>query len=358
MTRAPRQTPKVRVLIVDDSPGNRRTLTLLLESSPDIEVVGRASDGEEGLKQANALRPDVITLDLEMPKLDGFAFLRLLMANVPTPVIVISSYAHRSDVFKALDLGAFDFIAKPSRTGKDELDRLRRELLEKVRSVRLVRPDARRSLTPPPSPAALRKPVAEPPPMIVAVGASTGGPPAVQRILESVPPDSPLCLLVSQHMPPRFTTAFAERLDRTGAWTVTEAASGDVPARGRAFICPGGFSLQLLRNGKGTLELEVVPPAAQDKHAPSVDRLFESAARVLGSESLGIVLTGMGADGAEGCRALRKAGGQAWAESEKTAVIYGMPREAIATGAVQRVLALDEVGPALAAEAQKRRNRG
>jgi two-component system chemotaxis response regulator CheB len=344
---------QVSVLIVDDSASNRRTLTQLLESSPDVEVVGRASDGEEGLKQASALRPDVITLDLEMPRLDGFAFLRLLMATVPTPVIVISSYAHRSDVFKALELGAFDFIAKPARAGKEELEALRRDLLEKVRAVRLVRPDAR-APTPPPARALRAREVA---PLLVGVGASTGGPPAVQRLLESLPPMSPVSLLICQHMPPRFTAAFAERLDRTGAWSVSEAKSGDVPAPGRAFISPGGSHLVLARGRQGELELQTPPPSGTDKHTPSVDRLFESLAAVLGPRALGVVLTGMGADGARGARAIRKAGGQVWAEAEETAVIFGMPKEAIATGAVKRILPLPEIGPALAQEAQKR-NRG
>lgn len=347
-------TPRpVTVLVIDDSPGNRRTLTQLLESSKDVEVVGRATDGEDGLKQAAALRPDVITLDLEMPKLDGFAFLRLLMATVPTPVIVISSYAHKSDVFKALELGAFDFIAKPARAGKDELESLRKELLEKVRAVRLIRPDTRRKEA---AQAHRAGPLTEPPLTLVAVGASTGGPPAVQRLLESVPADAPLCFLICQHMPARFTQAFAERLDRTGAWSVSEAREGDVPARGRVFIASGGRQL-VLANGKAErMELRTPVPRLTDKHTPSVDELFSSVARVLGKKALGVVLTGMGADGAEGARSIHAAGGQVWAESEETAIIYGMPKEAIATGAVHRVLPLPEIGPALVHEATRRRN--
>lgn len=340
----------VTVLVIDDSPGNRRTLSQLLESAPDVEVVGRASDGEEGLRQATLLRPDVITLDLEMPRLDGFAFLRLLMANVPTPVIVISSYAHKADVFKALELGAFDFIAKPGRAGKDDLERLRRELLEKVRAVRLIRPDARRRDTP----LATRR-GAERSLLIAAIGASTGGPPAVQRLVEAVAPQVPLCLLVSQHMPARFTQAFAERLDRIGAWSVSEARDGEIPLAGHVYIAPGGRHLVLGRGRGARLELRTPAPGPQDKHAPSVDVLFSSVAQTLAVQALGIVLTGMGSDGTEGARAIRAAGGEVWAESEESAVIFGMPKEAIASGAVKRVLGLPEIARALVAEARRRR---
>ncbi len=350
----PGAAQKISVLVVDDSPGNRRTLTQLLEAAPDVEVVGRAGDGDEGLRRAKELRPDVITLDLEMPKLDGFAFLRLLMANVPTPVIVISSYAHRSDVFKALELGAFDFIAKPSRAGREAQETLGRELLEKVRAVRLVRASTSVGAA---GAQGTRSRVESAPPLIVAVGASTGGPPAVQRLLESVPPEASVSLLICQHMPPRFTTAFAERLDRIGAWSVSEAKDGDVPARGRAFIAPGGRNLLLGRTRAGGLEIHTRPPNGKDKHCPSVDGLFASVAEQLGAQALGVVLTGMGADGALGAKLIHRAGGQVWAEAEQTAVIFGMPREAIATGAVKRVLPLPEVGPALAAEAAKRKRR-
>ena len=268
-------TPRpISVLVIDDSPGNRRTLSQMLESAPDVEVVGRASDGEDGLRQAAALRPDVITLDLEMPKLDGFAFLRLLMANVPTPVIVISSYAHKSDVFKALELGAFDFIGKPASKA---------ELLEKIRAVRLIRPDPRRASPERTAPA--RKSTPEPRLLIAAIGASTGGPPAVQRLVEAVAPEIPMCLLVTQHMPPRFTQAFAERLDRIGAWSVSEARDGDVPAPGRVFIAPGGKNLVLGQTRSGKLELRTPVPKLTDKHTPSVDAMFHSVAALMKDRS-------------------------------------------------------------------------
>jgi len=323
----------IRVLVVDDSAHNRRVLTQLLESAPDVRVVDRAADGEEGLRKAKLVRPDVITLDLEMPKLDGYGFLRLLMSSVPTPVVVVSSYAHRVDVFKALELGAFDFVAKPGRTTPDAQELLRATLLEKVRAARLVRA----------SPA---RPVPTTEARLIAVGASTGGPPAVQRLLEALAGEPSACLLVAQHMPEHFTRAFAQRLDRLGPFTVKEAEDGDEPRPGHAFIAPGGRQLVLERKGSH-LALRTPASEATDKHAPSVDRLFRSVAVSLGAAALGVVLTGMGSDGAQGARAIRDAGGEVWAESEESAVIYGMPKEAIATGAVRRVLALADLGPAL-----------
>lgn len=342
---APREP--VKVLVVDDSAHNRRLLTELLESLPDVKVVGTAADGNEGLRQVMALHPDVVTLDLEMPRLGGYSFLRLLKSTAPTPVIVISSYAHKTDVFKALELGAFDFIAKPAKPTPDVLEKLRKELQEKVLAARLVRAEMK-PVKPRPKTMALE------PSFVVGIGASTGGPPAVQRLLESLSPEPSMCLLVCQHMPKQFTRAFAERLDRLGPFSVREAQEGDLLAPGHVFIAPGGRQLVVYRQN-GQYVLGTPPPTMQDKHAPSVDRLFMSLAEVFGSKTVGVVLTGMGSDGAMGAKSIRKAGGEVWAESEETAVIYGMPQEAVATGAVSRVLPLGEIGPALVELARKRR---
>jgi two-component system, chemotaxis family, protein-glutamate methylesterase/glutaminase len=192
------------------------------------------------------------------------------------------------------------------------------------------------------------------PSFVVGIGASTGGPPAVQRLLESLSPEPSMSLLVCQHMPKQFTRAFAERLDRLGPFTVREAQEGDLLAPGHVFIAPGGRQLVVYRQN-GQYVLGTPPPTMQDKHAPSVDRLFMSLAEVFGSKTIGVVLTGMGSDGAVGAKVIRKAGGEVWAESEETAVIYGMPQEAVATGAVSRVLPLGEIGPALVELARKRR---
>lgn len=336
------------VLVIDDSAHNRHTLTTLLESAPDVQVLDRAGDGEEGLKKVLTLKPDVVTLDLEMPRLGGYTFLRLLMRTAPTPVIVISSYSHKSDVFKALELGAFDFIAKPPKGTPAELEQLRFELLDKVRAAKHVRSGVRHA-------AAVRSAVvAGEVPQVIAVGASTGGPPAVQRLLEGLAAEPSPCVLVSQHMPAQFTRAFADRLDRIGPFTVTEASDGDVVAPGHVYIAPGGRHLLMAERG-GRLELQTPGPVPADKYAPSVDRMFESVAQVLGSRTLAVVLTGMGSDGALGAKVVHQVGGEVWAESEETAVVWGMPQEAIATGAVKRILPLGEIGPSLAAMVRRRR---
>ncbi|NOJ95267.1 chemotaxis-specific protein-glutamate methyltransferase CheB [Corallococcus coralloides] len=339
------------VLVIDDSATNRRTLTTLLESSQEVMVLDWAQDGEEGLKKVLDLKPDVVTLDLEMPRLGGHTFLRLLMRAAPTPVIVISSYAHSSDVGKALELGAFDFIAKPPQGTPAALEHLRRELLDKVLAARHVKSGGRHG--PAPRSSMLVGDV----PQVIAVGASTGGPPAVQRLLEGLAAEPAVSVLVAQHMPSQFTKAFAERLDRIGPFTVREACEGDVVKPGHVYIAPGGRHL-LLSDRTGRLELRTPSPVPADKYAPSVDRLFESAAEVLGARAVAVVLTGMGADGAQGVRAVRREGGETWAESEDTAVVYGMPKEAIATGAVSRVLALDAIGTELAALVRRRRQSG
>lgn len=345
---ARRERP-IQVLVVDDSASNRRTIAQVLESATGIVVCGKAADGEEGLKLAHQLQPDVITLDLEMPRLDGFTFLRLLKAKQPTPVIVISSWAHRKDVFKALELGALDFVAKPAvGAAREAINQVKAELIEKIRQVRAMKPaDAPREPPPPKKEEKPKEREVEPEPVVVAVGASTGGPPAVQKLVESLG-GTQVCLLVAQHMPPRFTKAFAERLDKTGSLKVSEARDGDRPRAGHVFIAPGGAQLRLVRR-EGRLLLAVSDPAPDDKHAPSVDRLFESVADTLGERAHAIVLTGMGNDGEAGCRALKAARAEVWAESDETAVISGMPQSAVSTGAVQRVLALNAIAHELKA---------
>jgi two-component system chemotaxis response regulator CheB len=331
----------VRVLVIDDSASNRRAITQILESAPNVEVVDRASDGDEGLRKAEALAPDLITLDLEMPRLDGFTFLRLLRARRPTPVLVISSYAHRSDVFKALELGAVDFVAKPSR-GQASLEAVRAELLEKVSLVRQLKP------APPPAPtprARTQRGQKAGEPVVIAIGASTGGPPAVQQVLAALK-GTHACVLIAQHMPALFTRAFAERLEHAVKLPVAEAAGGERALAGGAYVAPGGKHLELVRED-GLLKLKVSAPGSGDKHAPSIDRLFDSVA-ASGVHAHALVLTGMGTDGARGVNAIAKAGGVVWAESDKTAVVAGMPQAAMKTGHVSFVLPIDELGLELA----------
>lgn len=342
MTREKPERP-ITVLIVDDSAASRRALSKVLETAPGLEVIGRAADGEEGLKQALQLKPDVITLDLEMPKMDGYSFLRLLMARAPTPVIVVSSYGHPSDVFKALQLGAFDFVARKGKGDDASFSSIRGELIEKLRAARHVRRDDAK--TPAPAARRARKPEPEQAKLVL-VGASTGGPPAVQRLLEALV-GLPVCVVVAQHMPAKFTEAFAERLDQLLPFRVTEARTGDVLTPGRVYVAPGGEQLELeARHGKLSLVVKLNGP--HDAHAPSVDRLFLSASRLAPPGTRAVVLTGMGHDGAKGAAALDAAGVEVWAEAESSAVVFGMPQAAIKAGAVSRTLPLEELGPALA----------
>lgn len=321
------------VVVIDDSASSRRLLTEQLEAEGDLAVIGRAADGREGLEKVLALRPDVVTLDLEMPGLDGFSLLRLLMARAPTPVVVISSYAHPSDSLQALELGAVDFVAKPSITHAAELSAYGAELREKVRGACSARP-----------PAPVRERQTALVPRVIGLGASTGGPPAIQRLLTAWARTPGLCVLVAQHMPATFTRAFAERLDRLGGLSVAEAYDKAPVRAGRVWVAPGGQHLLLERERTGGMRLRTQPRVPGERYVPSVDRLFLSMAKTLGASTLGMVLTGMGGDGAEGTRALARAGAQVWAESEGSAVVYGMPAGSIATGGVSRVLDLPDLG--------------
>ena len=348
--RRPRSQSPIRVMVVDDSEPNRRALCAMLAAEDDVSVVAEACDGEEGLREALRIRPDVICLDLGMPRMDGFTFLRLLMARQPTPVIVVSSFSRKVDVFKALELGALDFIAKPEGTSPARLGRLRQELLSKVRTVRALRIETleQRALD------AERERGAgmasEDAPRVAAIGASTGGPPALQRVLTEMPGDLPMAVLVAQHMPERFTGAFAERVGRISRMRVTEAEDRDPLAPGRVLVAPGGRHL-LVERGRGAgappLVRVVEPRRDERRYCPSIDLLFESAARVLGHRVCAVVLTGMGSDGREGLAAVKAAGGLTLAESEETAVVYGMPREAVAAGRVDEVLRLEAVAARL-----------
>jgi two-component system chemotaxis response regulator CheB len=337
----------VRVLVVDDSAYNRRTIIKMLESLPGVEVIGYACDGEEALRKVIDLKPDLVTLDLEMPRMDGFTFLRIVMQSRPTPVIVVSARSEDANVFKALEFGAVEFVAKPSARISPELFNIRDDLLHKVREI--ARTDMskvlRRSV--PERPQSIRSvPRAgsrvELPVELVVIGASTGGPPALQAIFSAIQRSIPVAFAVSQHMPPGFTRAFAERLNKGSALEILEARSGDVVRPGQVLVAPGGRNLVFRRSGTDVVA-HVVEPTADQRYVPSVDAMFESASTIFGARLLGVVLTGMGNDGARGTAVIKAGGGQAIAEAEETSVVFGMPKEAIATGKVDKVVPLPQV---------------
>lgn len=352
----------VRVLIIDDSAFNRDSIAGMLSEHPKIEVVGRAADGDEGLREALALEPDVITLDLEMPRMDGYTFLRILMTRRPTPVVVISSHSARESVFKALELGAVDFIAKPARQVAPELETIRGELIDKVIGVGRLRPVRLRGgrgqrastvqgVGPTVPPATTAVDLLG----LVCVGASTGGPPALKEIVEALPGDLPVTVLISQHMPASFTGPFARRLDAAGPLRVREARTGDVLEAGLALVAPGSGSMVVTTLASGDLAVRIERPEEarpRPKIVPCVDRMMETAVAEMGKNTMGIVLTGMGDDGSRGVRLIRGSGGATLAEAESSAVIYGMPEAAVATGAVEHVAPLDDIAGAIIAFAR------
>jgi two-component system chemotaxis response regulator CheB len=346
----------LKVLVIDDSAYHRRTISRIVAAAGGFEVVGTAGDGEEAIRKVVTLAPDLVTLDLEMPRMDGYTFLRWLMRTHPLPALVVSSRESNKSVFRALDLGAADFVLKPVSYASERLGQVEDTLVAKLREIAAARPDrlAKRAeqlaARPEPAPAPRRPAAVAGRYRCVAIGASTGGPPALQQVLAALPADFPAAVVVVQHMPEGFTRLFADRLDRLVPLRVREARGGEQLAPGQVLLAPGGKNLLLERESGARIVARVEPPVAADRYVPSIDRLLVSAARACAGSVLAVILTGMGDDGAAGVGAVRAAGGLAVAEAEETCVVYGMPREAARTGAVGRVLPLPEIGAAIVRE--------
>jgi two-component system chemotaxis response regulator CheB len=331
---------QIRVLIVDDSPTVKAVLTSILLEDPGIGVVEAASDPFEAKKIILEKRPDVITLDVEMPRMDGITFLKRLMSYRPMPVVMISSYTHKNSLrtMEALDAGAVDFVAKPEDVWT-ELPRLRDEIISKVKAAaqarirlcHLFQGEER------PLPAARIRASNK----IIAIGASTGGTQAIQRLLGSMP-SNVNGLVIVQHMPARFTKTFAERLDTLFPMDIKEAEDGDRLRRGNVLVAPGGWHLEVAKDLRGYyVRLRDHRPVNHQR--PSVDVLFHSIAKTAASNAIGILLTGMGDDGADGLLAMKQAGAFTIAQDEATSVVFGMPRSAIERGAVEVVAAVDDI---------------
>lgn len=356
---------KTRVLVVDDSAYNRQTLAAMLELDPGVEVIGRASNGKEALRMVFDLQPDVITLDLEMPEMDGFAFLRLLMAKRPLPVLVVSGYAERDNVFRALELGALDFIPKPGRQIGPDLRMIQEDLLAKIRVVRrlsvvrllqraqhLAEQRSERTTGEHPAFESGRFEIQQirhhgPPLGVLGVAASTGGPPAIQQLLCALPSTLPIAILVAQHMPARFTRAFAARLDKICSFHVCEAADAQVLQAGVVYIAPGAANIEVEPGQGGAPRVRVRPPKAGATIVPSGDLLFKTASDAYGPRFCALILTGMGSDGREGAELARRVGATVLAEDPTTAVMPGMPAAAIDSGVVDQVLSLEELPVAI-----------
>jgi two-component system chemotaxis response regulator CheB len=331
----------VRVLIVDDSALIRQLLTTLLSSDPEIEVVGTADDPYAARERIKALNPDVVTLDVEMPHMDGITFLRKIMTLRPMPVIMVSTLTQAgADVtLEALEIGAVDFISKPSADSAHAMPALASELQAKIKAAARTRMSVRAAMAAP----AVRK-VARSvrhTGKLVAIGASTGGVEALKTVLMDLPADCPP-IVITQHMPPRFTAAFAQRLDRECPMAVSEAVDGEVIEPGHVYIAPGSHHLQVVKSGTAyRCALDDGPPVTG--HRPSVDVLFRSVARVVGRSAIGVILTGMGKDGADGLLEMRKAGALTIGQDEASSLIYGMPQVAFERGAVMRQCSLTQV---------------
>src|SRR5579859_8052906 len=335
---------RIRVLVVDDSALMRKLIPAILERDSSIEVVGTAMDGAFALKKIDELHPDVITLDLEMPRMDGMETLRLIMRRAPLPVIVFSTHSKEGAyaTFKALALGAIDFVAKPKNAAAGHLDAIAVQLIEKIKVAKRVSGSTIRRSVPVETLPVAKKVVRAtlPPNRIVAIGISTGGPNALQYVLSQIPADFSAATLIVQHMPEGFTEMFAKRLDECCALDVHEARSGDLLVAGRVLICPGNRHMMVRRMPRGDMAvLSDGPPV--NGHRPSADVLFHSVAQEFGLTSVGVIMTGMGEDGAEGLGAIKATGGMTVAQSEDTCVVGGMPRAAISKGFASKVIPLD-----------------
>jgi len=329
----------IRVLIVDDSDVVCRIFARELSRDPEIEVIGTAPDPYVARDKIVSLKPDVVTLDIEMPRMDGLTFLRKLMAHYPLPVVIVSSLTPRGgeSALDAICAGAVEVLSKPGESYA--LGEMSAELIDKVKAA--ARVDVRKTEPVPKPPASQRLSMTKTSNKIVAMGASTGGTHALESVLSAMPANAPAILIV-QHMPAYFTQAFADRLDGLCALEVREARDGDSVVPGRALIAPGNHHMLLRRLG-ARYGVEVKKGPLVCRHRPSVDVLFKSVAQIAGPDSVGVLMTGMGVDGAEGLSQMRQRGARTIAQDQESCVVFGMPREAIDRGAAEKIVSLERI---------------
>lgn len=348
---------RISVMLVDDSAVVRQVIGNILSQDPALEVIGAASDPLFALERMKREWPDVIVLDVEMPRMDGITFLKKLMAEHPTPVVICSSLTEKGTEtsMQALSAGAVGIVAKAKLGIKQHLQSIAGELIHAVKSAALA--DVKRLTPADPSHKAEPKlsadavlslshrPLAQTTDKVVALGASTGGTQALETVLTALPRVCP-GIVVVQHMPEKFTTAFANRLDKLSAVEVKEAANGDRVLPGRVLIAPGGRHMLLKRSG-ALYYVDVIDGPLVNRHRPSVDVLFRSVANAAGKNAFGVIMTGMGDDGARGLKEMREAGSRTLAQDEETCVVYGMPKEAVRLGAAERSIALSDIPAAI-----------
>jgi two-component system chemotaxis response regulator CheB len=338
---------KTQVLIIDDSALMREILTEILSRDPSLEVVGTATDPYIAREKIMRLSPDVVTLDVEMPRMDGLTFLEKLMRAHPLPVVMVSSLTERGceTTLRALELGATDFVAKPKLNVQTGTMQLAQEIVDKVKAAARAKVRVSRRLPALPPEPRIAQPLAalsfRATHKVVAIGASTGGTEAIREVLMRLPADAPGIVMV-QHMPEKFTASFAERLNSLSKVNVSEARDGDRILPGHALLAPGNFHMEVVRSGVES-RVRVFQTDHVNRHRPSVDVLFASCARHLGANVVGVILTGMGADGAKEMAAMRQAGAHTIAQDEESCVVFGMPKEAIEMGGAAEILPLDRI---------------
>ncbi|PSH05424.1 MAG: chemotaxis response regulator protein-glutamate methylesterase [Acidobacteria bacterium] len=337
-------TDLIRVLVVDDSALMRKLIPQLIERDSSIRVVGTAMDGTFALRKIEELKPDAITLDLEMPRMNGIETLRQIMRVHQLPVVVVSAHTHEgaSAAFKALHMGAFDFVAKPENVLAEGMSEIADELIAKIKAA-VASPFLRRpalSAETVTQPESKRPKIPKAASKFIAIGSSTGGPNSLEYLLSHLPADFPAAILVVQHMPAGFTSPFARRLNEACTLEVKEAQSGDLLAAGRVLVCPGDRHMRVRRMPLGDVVI-LSDEAKVNGHRPSVDVLFRSVAQEFGNEAIGLLMTGMGEDGAEGLGAMKIAGALTIAQDEASSVVFGMPRAAIERGYATRIVSLE-----------------
>jgi two-component system chemotaxis response regulator CheB len=335
----------IRVLVADDSAFMRTALTRMIESDPQLKVVGQAQNGEEALELTAALNPDVITLDIEMPRLDGIGVLRRIMEENPRPVIMVSSLSQEGAevTLQAFDLGAFECIPKQLSYASLDIIKIRDQLVAKVKAAAGFKPRRVRRVIKPARPAEIAAYRGFPTPEVVAIGTSTGGPGALREIISNLPKDLPVGVLVVQHMPPGFTGPLAKRLDGCSQVRVAEAVDGQPIEPGQVLIAPAGYQMHAGRRSASQYAVRIKREPADTLHVPSVDVMMLSVAETFGAHSAGVILTGMGSDGAKGMRAIFEKGGITIGQDEASCVVYGMPKACADANVLRRVAPLGSV---------------
>lgn len=334
----------IRVLVVDDSTLVRKIITDILERDPDIKVVGTANNGKTAIFRNQELNPDVITMDIEMPILDGLAALKHIMSTNPKPVIMMSvlTQTGADATFKALEHGAVDFIPKPSTLLSMTVDEIGDLLISKIKTVYKSKVGALVTRSVDTVPIIPQRDARTESDKIIAIGTSTGGPSALINVFKKFTRKFPAPVLVVQHMPEGFTAAFSKRLNDSSVLKVKEAEDGDVVLPGHGYVAPGHSHMKIVKKGSG-FQLKVYKAEKVSGHMPSIDVLFDSVAQELGNKSIGVIMTGMGRDGAEGLLKIKKSGGHTIAQNEETSIVFGMNRVAVEMGGVNEVVPLDEI---------------